>query len=133
MYSWQNNQWQHIVQQRAKMPHALLLRGRAGTGKLDFAIELAKTILCPQTNIQQQQGARLQACNSCQSCNWFTEGTHPDFMLIGPEDSGDIEEPVKKKTPKKTQIAVAKIRQLIDYLTLSSHQINGYRVIIISP
>ena len=127
MYLWQKNQWQHIMQQRIKMPHALLLRGRAGTGKYDFALDLAKAILCPQAS------DLLQACGGCPSCTWFAEGTHPDFMLIGPEDVENTDESPKKKITKKTQISIAKIRQLIDYLALSSHQVNGYRVIIISP
>jgi DNA polymerase III subunit delta' len=58
-------------------------------------------------------------------------------MLIGPEDAENADESIvstgKKKTAKKTQIAVAKIRQLIDYLSLSSHQVNAYRVIMIAP
>lgn len=127
MYSWQKKQWQHIMQQQTKMPHALLLRGRAGTGKYDFALGVSKAILCSQASEQQQ------ACGNCPSCNWFAEGTHPDFMLISPEDADNTEEPIKKKTAKKTQISVAKIRQLLDYLTLSSHQANAYRVIIIAP
>ena len=131
MYKWQQTQWQHIMQQSEKMPHALLLRGRAGTGKHDFALSVAKAVLCSKASALQH------ACGSCPSCNWFAEGTHPDFMLVGPEEAGDVDESsintVKKKTTKKTQISVAKIRQLIDYLTLSSHQVNAYRVIIISP
>ena len=131
MYKWQKLQWQHIMQQGAKMPHALLLRGRAGTGKHDFALSVAKAILCSQASALQH------ACGNCPSCNWFTEGTHPDFMLIGPEDADNAEESssntTKKKIAKKSQISVAKIRQLLDYLALSSHQVNGYRVIIISP
>lgn len=127
MYSWQNKQWQHILQQGEKMPHALLLRGRAGTGKHDFALAMAKSVLCPHAGVQ------FQACGNCPSCLWFAEGTHPDFMLIGPEDAETIDEAPKKKTAKKSQISVAKIRQLLDYLTLSSHQQHGRRVIIISP
>ena len=131
MYKWQQTQWQHIMQQSEKMPHALLLRGRAGTGKHDFALSVAKAVLCSKASALQH------ACGSCPSCNWFAEGTHPDFMLVGPEEAGDVDESsintVKKKTTKKTQISVAKIRQLIEYLTLSSHQVNAYRVIIISP
>lgn len=132
MYAWQHKQWQLIMQQGAqqpnsKLPHALLLRGRAGTGKQDFALDVAKAILCSQAGKQQQ------ACGTCPSCMWFAEGTHPDFMLIGPEDTDNTEEIIKKKTAKKSQISVARIRQLLDYLTLSSHQVNGYRVIVISP
>lgn len=128
MYSWQQKQWQHIMQQQAKMPHALLLRGRAGTGKYEFALSVSKAILCSQANELQQ------ACGNCPSCAWFAEGTHPDFMLIGPEDADNADdEAPKKKTTKKSQISVAKIRKLIDDLSLSSHQANGYRVIVISP
>ena len=141
MYSWQQSQWQHIMQQGAqspnsKLPHALLLRGRAGTGKHDFALNLAKAILCPQARDEQKDSLQ-HACGGCPSCNWFAEGTHPDFMLIGPEDTDNADDGLssapKKKSAKKTQISVAKIRQLLDYLTLSSHQVNGHRVIIISP
>jgi DNA polymerase III subunit delta' len=127
MYTWHNKQWQYMMQQRAKMPHALLLRGRAGTGKQDFALDVAKAILCSQASEQQQ------ACGTCPSCTWFAEGTHPDFVLIGPEDADNTEELSKKKASKKSQISVARIRQLLDYLMLSSHQVNGYRVIVISP
>lgn len=130
MYKWQKNQWNNILKQGAKMPHALLLRGRSGIGKYDFALLVAKTVLCPNTKNDDA------ACGNCPSCNWFAEGTHPDFMLIGPDDAETSDENVtnaKKKTVKKTQIAVAKIRKLIDDLSLSSHQHNSYRVIIISP
>ena len=126
MYSWQKNQWQHIMQQRANLPHALLLRGRAGTGKHEFALNLAQTLLCSK--------AGEQYCGACPSCVWFAEGNHPDFRLIAPEDADAAEDaPVKKKSAKKSQISVAQIRQLIDYLSLSSHQVKGMRVILISP
>ena len=126
MYSWQKNQWQHIMQQRSNLPHALLLRGRAGTGKHDFALNLAQILLCSQ--------AGEQPCGACPSCIWFAEGNHPDFRLISPEDADVAEDaPIKKKGSKKSQISVAQIRQLIDYLSLSSHQVNSKRVILISP
>ena len=126
MYSWHKNQWQHIMQQRANMPHALLLWGRTGTGKHEFALNLAQTLLCSKMG--------KQACGVCPSCVWFAEGNHPDFRLISPEDADNTEDvTVKKKTAKKSQISVAQIRQLIDYLSLSSHQVNSKRVILISP
>ena len=107
MYAWQKNQWQHIMKQRANLPHALLLRGRAGTGKHEFALALSKTLLCSQL--------AEQACGTCPSCVWFAEGNHPDFRIISPEDVDVAEDaPVKKKAAKKSQIAVAQIRQLID-------------------
>lgn len=127
MYIWHKSQWQHIMQQQASLPHALLLRGRAGTGKHDFAIELAQTLLCSQPNEPHV------ACGKCPSCLWFAEGNHPDFRLISPEDAEISDEVPKKKTAKKSQISVTQIRQLIDYLSLSHHQVNSRRVILISP
>ncbi len=126
MFSWQKLQWQHITQ-RASLPHALLLRGRAGIGKHDFAITLAQALLCAAPI------ADKTACGACSSCVWFAEGGHPDFKLISPEDAETSEDAPKKKTAKKSQISVAQIRQLIDYLSLSSHQVNSRRVVLISP
>ena len=126
MYLWQINQWQHIMQQRANLPHALLLRGRAGTGKHEFALNLAQTLLCSKMG--------QDACKVCPSCVWFAEGNNPDFRLISPDDADTAEDaPVNKKTTKKSQISVAQIRELSVYLSLSSHQENGKRVILISP
>ena len=132
MYLWQKNQWQHIMQQRANLPHALLLRGRAGTGKHEFALNLAQTLLCSKAILINEPSQ--QHCGACPSCVWFAEGNHPDFRLISPEDADVAEDaPAKKKAAKKSQISVAQIRQLIDYLSLSNHQVNSKRVILISP
>jgi DNA polymerase-3 subunit delta' len=127
MYLWQKKQWQHIMQQRTSLPHALLLRGRAGTGKHEFALNLSQALLCSQANTEHA------ACGKCPSCIWFAEGGHPDFRLISSEDAETTEETPKKKTAKKSQISVLQIRQLIDYLSLSSHQFNSRRIILISP
>ncbi len=127
MFLWQKNQWQHIMQQRTSLPHALLLRGRAGTGKHEFALNLSQALLCSQANTEHA------ACGKCPSCIWFAEGGHPDFRLISPEDAEATEETPKKKTAKKSQIFVLQIRQLIDYLSLSSHQVNSRRIVLISP
>ncbi len=113
------------MQRKNTLPHALLLRGRAGVGKFAFATELAHTLLC-----QQPQAT---ACGTCASCLWLKEETHPDFKLITPEDDSNSDKPTKKKTTKKTQISVDQIRQLYDYLSLSTHQVAGYRIILISP
>lgn len=126
MYIWQKNQWQHIMQQRASLPHALLLRGCAGIGKQDFALELARSLLC-KTPVE------THACGVCANCVWFKEMHHPDFRLISPEEAESADDAPKKKAAKKSQISVAQIRQLIDYLSLSQHEANGYRVILIAP
>lgn len=114
------------MQRKDTLPHALLLRGRAGIGKHAFAVDLSRDLLCLQPN-------QHAACGACSSCAWFAEGTHPDFRLITPESDEEIEDAPKKKASKKSQITVAQIRQLFDYLSLSSHQVQGRRVVLISP
>jgi DNA polymerase III subunit delta' len=109
------------------LPHALLLIGPAGIGKHAFALSLSKALLCNKPT------AQFLACENCPSCTWFAEGVHPDFRLIEPEDADSTDETPKKKTTKKRQISVAQVRQLVDYLSLSSHQVNARRVILISP
>lgn len=127
MYSWQKAQWDNVLQRKDTLPHAILLRGRAGIGKHDFALSLSHALLCQQTSGPQA------ACGTCPSCQWLKEGGHPDFKWITPEDNSANESTSKKKTGKKSQISVAQIRQLYDYLSLSTHQVNGHRIILISP
>ena len=77
------------------------------------------------------------SCGTCPSCLWFSEGNHPDFRVISPEDNETSDDTAlstaKKKTTKKSQISVAQIRALNDYLSLSSHQTNSRRIVLISP
>lgn len=126
MYRWHKEQWDSIMQRQNALPHAILLRGRTGIGKHDFAISLSHALLCNQANANQP------ACGQCPSCNWLKEGAHPDFKLIAPEEASEGSTS-KKKTSKKSQISVAQIRQLYDYLSLTNHQAGGHRVILISP
>lgn len=127
MFIWQQKQLHHIMKAGTNLPHALLLTGAAGIGKHAFALGLSKSLLCSQPTSQHL------ACETCPSCTWFAEGAHPDFRLIEPEDADSADDAPKKKTTKKRQISVAQVRQLVDYLSLSSHQVNARRVIIISP
>jgi DNA polymerase III subunit delta' len=132
MYLWQNKQRLQLLNAGDHLAHAILLRGRSGIGKLDFAMDIAQTLLCKQMN------ADSKPCMACPDCTWFAENAHPDFRLVSPEDADEGEDEakevaLKKKSTKKSQISVAQIRQLIDYLSLSTHQNNSKRVIVISP
>ena len=127
MYSWQDSQWGGIMQRKNALPHALLLRGRAGIGKYDFALSVSRALLC------QNPDSAQHACGVCPSCLWLAEGNHPDFRLISPEQDEGSEDAPKKKVTKKTQISIAQIRQLSDYLSLSTHQAHGKRIVLISP
>lgn len=129
IYPWQLQVWQQLNQSSQRMPHALLLHGRAGIGKYDFARSFSQALLCSNKN---EQGL---ACEKCSSCSWFNDNSHPDFRLLSPEQETDSEEEVVsiKKTKKKTQISVAQIRELSGFLSLTSHRSNGLRIVLIHP
>lgn len=109
LYPWQANLWQVWQQQAARLSHAYLLKGQRGTGTRDFAIEMAKSLLC------QQPG--LSACNSCSACHQFEQGTHPDFFEVAVLDD-------------KKEISIDQIRTLTDKIFTTSHQ-GGFKVALI--
>lgn len=129
IYAWQNEVWQQMAEAGERRHHALLLRGRRGIGKLDFALALSKALLCEKAD------GRQLACDACPSCNWFNLGNHPDYRLLTPEqESSDEEETAApKKTGKKTQISISQVRELADFLELASHRSGGYRIVLIHP
>lgn len=129
LYPWQDETWKLLTNDKKRMHHALLLKGQAGIGKLEFAIYLAKSLLCNNPSIDHQ------ACNACPSCGWFDQDNHPDIRQITPENDIDkeVDSVSKSKTSKKSQISVAQIRSLGDFLSLSSHQKSGIRIVLIYP
>ncbi|MCB5184344.1 DNA polymerase III subunit delta' [Methylobacillus gramineus] len=131
-YPWQSSVWQRLVQSRERRHHALLLKGRNGTGKLDFAVAFAQSLLCRSPD---QEG---MACGQCVSCSWFLQEGHPDYRLLTPEqdvpaENGETAASSKKPIRKSSQISVTQVRELAGFLELSSHQTNGMRVIVIHP
>ena len=126
LYPWQDELWQRWIGLRARLPHALLLKGAQGIGKLDFAMNIAQSLLCeaPLTD--------GLACHECSSCHWLLQETHPDFRLIQPDAlSAQEEENEGRKKPAK-QISVDQIRALANFSNLSAHQ-GGFRVVLIHP
>ncbi len=131
LYPWQQQAWQRVQAMRAKLPHALLLSGKAGIGKLEFAQNLAKSLLCSNPNPSGE------ACNQCPNCTWFNEGNHPDFRLTSPEQDSDSavdEVPITKKSSKRSiVIKIEQIRELNQFLALSNHQHDGLRIVLLCP
>jgi DNA polymerase-3 subunit delta' len=129
LYPWQQQAWQQLNQQRRQWPHALLLSGPQGIGKLDFARLLAQSLLC------EAPQADHQPCGQCPACNWFGAGSHPDFRELAPasadEDDNKDGDAGKKKRAVQ-QINIKKVRELNDFVNLSSHR-QGYRVTLLHP
>lgn len=132
IYPWQLTLWQRFSATRERLPHALLLHGRQGVGKLAFAQALAYALLCEQVD---DQGF---ACGTCLSCGWLAQGNHPDFRLVESEDRAGAEDEENNatssvKAKKKSRfIVVDQIRALSDLVGLSTHR-HGLRIIVLHP
>ena len=122
VHPWQADLWQRLTAERERLPHALLLHGPAGIGKRDLAMELAKWLLC-------HKPAPTGACGACPSCLWFEQGGHPDFRLIEPASESEGAEEGKKGGKR---ITVDQVREVVEFLTLSSHQ-GGWRAVVLQP
>lgn len=126
---WQIDTLVGLAKQRAKLPHALLIHGRAGTGEIEFAAALAQLLLC------ETPAASGLACGKCAACNWFALGNHPDFRLIQPESlSADAEDEPSdaKKDKRSNQIRVEQVRELQDFLAIGTHR-GGHRIVVLHP
>jgi DNA polymerase-3 subunit delta' len=95
-FPWTLSQWQQLIQRvtEKRLPHAMLFSGVEGLGKYDVAVDFARSLLCdrPLDN--------FMACGQCRSCIQFEAATHPDFLLLSPEEEGK-------------QIKIDQIRDLI--------------------
>ena len=127
-----------LLSRRASLPHALLVYGRAGVGKLEFARAIAQSLLCesPENGI---------ACGKCLACGWYREGNHPDFRELFPEALGEDEAdgegeshtdtpagPEAKVKTKSKEIKIEQVRDIAGFMTLTTHRA-GFRVLLLHP
>lgn len=88
---------------RQKVATSYLFCGEPGIGKKLAAVNFAKTLNClnapfgkqrlgvdnerEDSNLLQSEcSPKLDACDACDSCMKIEAGTHPDFLLIVPEE-----------------------------------------------
>ena len=63
--------------QHGRMPHALLLLGPEGSGKLALAVALAQYLLCENRSAED-------ACGVCSNCQKMQHLVHPDLHFVFP-------------------------------------------------
>ncbi len=124
--------WARLAAMRERLPHALLLHGVPGVGKLALAEHFARLLVCEN----RQDG---QPCGRCDGCRWFLAGNHPDVRFLEPEtlarnvavaEEGD--EPKARDAKPSNQIKIEQARALGDFVHVMSHR-GGYRVAIVHP
>lgn len=132
---WQQADWQRLISFGARLPHAILLYGAAGIGKVALAELFAQSLLCEKV---QADGL---PCKVCPSCGWFAQYSHPDYRRIRPEtldddeaasesDEGKAEKASKTKASR--EIVINQVRSLSDFMSVSTHR-QGKRVVLLYP
>lgn len=70
---------------RNRLASTFLFVGPAGIGKMMFARELAKALLC-----ERHEEAELLACGTCPACQQVAAGSHPDLEIVGKPDDKSV-------------------------------------------
>jgi DNA polymerase-3 subunit delta' len=129
----QKDTWSRLAGLRDRLPHALLIHGAPGVGKLALAERFAQFLVC-----EKSKGAR-QPCGACDGCRWFLGGNHPDVRFVEPESlarswagTEEAEEPKAKEGKLSTQIKIEQARALGSFVHVVSHR-GGLRVAIVHP
>lgn len=122
-----------------RLPHALLVHGAPGVGKLALAERMAQLLLCEHADPARRP------CGECEACRWFLGGNHPDFRRVEPEalakqpleteegEEGTAETPPARRTRQPSlQIKIEQVRELADFLNLRSHR-GRLRIALVHP
>ena len=132
MHAWNQPILDSLVARSARLPHALLVYGPRGVGKLALAERVAQFLLCE---------GKPRPCGICDGCRWFLSGNHPDFRRIEPEALAKVappadldEEPAaaRKTRQPSIQIKIEQVRELADFLYVRSHR-GAMRVALVHP
>lgn len=131
MHPWNEPLFESLTRRTERFPHALLIHGARGTGKLALAEHVAQFLLC--------EDATRRPCGACEGCRWFSAGSHPDFRRVEPEalasettaEPEEGEPPAKRAKPS-TEIKVEQVRELAGFLNLGSHR-GRWRVALVHP
>lgn len=131
--------WRRFVALRAgeRLPHALLLAGPPGIGKLELANLMVHSLLC------ESRSADGEPCGTCRGCVQHLAGTHPDCSVLTPDpDSRQVfrsypaqpsqGERAKRRKARQRQVEIGQIRDLAERLSATAHY-GGYRIAVLAP
>ncbi len=106
--------WQRLTKQvnEQRLGHALLLLGQEGIGKRVLLREFSQQLLCLQSS---DQGP----CGGCASCRLYDAGSHPDLLMVEPEEVGK-------------QIKIEQIRKVTGFVN-TTPQRSKNKVVLLGP
>ena len=130
MHPWNQPVLDSIARRLERLPHALLLYGPQGIGKLALAERAAQLLLC--------EGSP-KPCDTCDACRWYLAGNHPDFRRLEPEalaknpaPEAEDDAPARRTKQPSIEIKVDQVRELADFLYIGSHR-GRLRVALVHP
>ena len=137
MHPWNEPIFESLKRTRDRLPHALLIHGPRGVGKLALAERFAQLLLCEHAD------PAARPCGSCDGCRWYLGGNHPDFRRLEPEaiaktpaeaeaEEEGSETPARRTKAPSLFITVEQVRGLADFLNLRSHR-GALRVALLHP
>ena len=132
MHPWNRPILESLRQRAGRLPHALLLHGVRGVGKLALAERIAQMLLC------EAPAAARRPCDACAACRWFRAGNHPDLRRLEPEalakdlPPDEEEAPARRAKKPSSEIKVDQVRELAQFLNLGSHR-GALRVALVHP
>jgi len=138
MHPWNQPRLDAVKRSLERLPHALLVHGVRGVGKLALAERISQLLLC-----EAAEPAR-RPCGQCDGCRWYLAGNHPDFRRLEPEaiakeaalpegeEGGEGTEAPARRGKPSLDIRIEQVRALADFLNLGSHR-GGLRIALIHP
>jgi DNA polymerase-3 subunit delta' len=110
-----------------KVPHSYIFAGHDGVGKFTTAKEFAKLLLCKKP---VERGDFNDSCGSCESCQCFDAGSHPDFEHVYKELIEFTRDGKGKDRPLEFPIDV--VREFLIEKVSSKPALSARRVFILS-
>ena len=137
MHPWNQPILDSLKGRLERLPHAILLHGPRGVGKLALAETMAQLLLCEHKDLKQRP------CGQCDGCRWYLAGNHPDFRRLEPEaiakvppaaeeEEGSEPAPARRTKQPSLFILIEQIRELAAFLNLRSHR-GALRVALVHP
>ena len=138
MHPWNEPVLESLKKARERLPHALLMHGPRGVGKLALAERFVQLLLC------EHRDPTVRPCGKCDACRWYQAGNHPDFRRVEPEAIAKMppaaeaeteegsETPARRSKQPSIVIAVEQVRALADFLNLGSHR-GALRIALVHP
>jgi len=137
MHPWNRSILDSLKGRLDRLPHAILLHGPRGVGKLALAETMAQLFLCEHKELAQRP------CGKCDGCRWYLAGNHPDFRRLEPEaiakvppqaeeEEGSEPAPARRTKQPSLFILIEQIRELAGFLNLRSHR-GALRVALVHP